>query len=226
MIGVDILFYISILLVSITSSSFIANRIFHPRIIWKSIKLRKLSNSIKNFFLTTIILSSLSSVGIYKSLEYFQNKNHIYNKEIAEKKAILLKLEYEKRRKAEELLNTQKRQEKIFETIQQYIHSDFTKDLDRIDTFYHYPLRKYYTLYNVDRAKVQERIKYYWRHNSTPEFIISYDNTEIIQYKMDSSVVTIRMKETDSELTFLKIRLDSNLKIYSIGNYILRNADE
>lgn len=117
--------------------------------------------------------------------------------------------------------NISEKKANALKTVQIYLDAHSNKDIKTIDSLYVFPLKKYYTFYNVSKEKVDERTRYYWRHNSVPKIKITNENTHFREFNDSNIVVNIKLSEVKNRSTLLTIKLNGNLKIYSVGNYYL-----
>mgnify|MGYP001193196010 CR=1 FL=1 len=112
----------------------------------------------------------------------------------------------------------------VLNTIQKYLIATHEKKMEAVDSFFKFPVEKYYTCINVSIDKFNERTRYYWNHHSDSIFIINKSNTEIT--KQDSIfVVKIKQSETNKGITYLNIKLNKEMKIIYVSNTILVNVD-
>ncbi|MCU0423199.1 MAG: hypothetical protein MUC81_10340 [Bacteroidia bacterium] len=116
------------------------------------------------------------------------------------------------------------KEKKILAVIQEYFIANHSENIERLDTFYSFPVVKFYRLLNVSKEKLNYWTRFEWRRNSAKTyFIINNTNTSIRYKGSDTILVTIKQHETENSTIFLNIKLNKDLKIFSIGNSILTN---
>lgn len=211
--GIEIILYVCVVFFSAVLS-----------IVWEKINLLKLNKNKHKiqFWIVFLIFSSLISIYVYTLKEAVHNANV----EAVSYKVVSSQREAQKQQQVNTLIHTESIQNNIMITIQQYLNADHTKDIERIDTFFTFPMVKYYKLSNPTKKEVNNRIRYYWRHRiSDYEFQLTQQNTEVSKDK-NGYKVCIKMKEDGDSTIYLNIKLNSNYKIYYIGNSILTVAKE
>ena len=135
-----------------------------------------------------------------------QKKNQILNDSITKQKLLVLQ--------------QKQQQQTIINTIQQYLIVSHDQNYERLDTFFYFPVEKYYTCVNVSKEKLNERTKFWWYHHSEQVFHLTSENTDIKKEKSDF-IVAIKQSETSQITIFLNIKLNKNLKIFYVDNSIL-----
>lgn len=173
----------------------------------------------KKIFFGIFLLSILTfmigtfSFLLVEKLDY--KKGNIDISETINELSVKADIEILKRNKA--------REDKIFFVVQEYLKANQSKNVNRIDTFYSFPLEKFFKLLHVSKDKLNERTRFEWRHKTYPLFKINSTNTIIKTIGIDTVKVVIKQFETENRTIFLNIKLNKELKIFSIGNSILTN---
>lgn len=215
----NILLFLSVIITSITFSVVIATAFFSNRQRRKS-SINKSNSITRRFYITLALLVVLIAGSLFFGLEIYQKWQHDNNVEKIANELAEKELEIKAKENAQILKeNVQKKKVLVF--VQSYLHAYSLKNIDSVNQFYSFPLKKYYTFYNVSKEKVDERIRFYWRHNDDPEFIVTDENTEIKNNDNGAFFVSIKMKEHRRQSILLNLKIDSSFKIYSVGNYIV-----
>ena len=115
------------------------------------------------------------------------------------------------------------RKQEVLSVMQEYYNSYYERDIARIDTFYVFPLEKFFTYKNIPKEKVNERIRFYFNHHKDLWFKVTLENTDITFKHRDTIHVSIIMSESKNRTIYTKIKMNSNKKIFSIGNSIMTN---
>jgi hypothetical protein len=206
MISANFLLYTSVLLVSISISSVIVNFLF-PEF---KVRISAFNTNGKTgkFALSFIIIASLIGLALYFIFVFGEKKP-----KVDEKTVQLMLKKSEENENLKKLLQEQNKTQEITKVIQSYLDADHSRNINRIDSFYTFPLEKFYTMANVSKEKANERTEFYWRHHSDSELILTKENFEIRFQGKDSIQVSIKLSENKKQIIFSNIKLNQDHKI-------------
>ncbi len=126
--------------------------------------------------------------------------------------------------KQDQLLKDFQKKQEIINILQEYFEAYSEKNIERIDSFYIFPLEKFYTYQNLPKKDVEERVRFYFNCNPTVSmFNVNLQNTEVVFKGKDTVQVSIKMNENDNRTIYTKIKMNGSKKIFSIGNTIMTN---
>lgn len=214
----DILYYTSIYLfsglISFFVLTFILPKFYRTQKPKPSFK-KKMIFGIFSLFVLTFMVGTFSFILIDK---FDAKKNDFDITETITELSVKADIEILKNKKAKE--------DKILFLVQEYFIANQAKNIERIDTFYSFPVVKFFKFLHVSKEKLNERTRFEWRHKTYPLFKVNSTNTSIKNIGVDTVKVVIKQYETENNTIFLNIKLNKELKIFSISNSILTNYYE
>jgi hypothetical protein len=190
------------------------------------LNITKIKSKKNRLWFIIIVVIILTPVLTFMSLKIQSTEKQSLNLKIKQDSIILKhindsiaqhKLLIDKQRKD----SVQSRRNNIIKAVQRYFDISNSRDTVSYDSLFVFPVKKYFILSNVQSLKVNERIRFYWRHNPAFDFIVKPENTTISDYN-DSTVVNIVLNEVlKSKKIIACIKYNKNLKIYYLGNSII-----
>jgi hypothetical protein len=159
---------IAIFIVGIIWGIIIA-KILYPRMSIYDVVTVRLDNIKLKGLLILAFSIIISCFGLFYSIDYFREIKHNKNLNLAAEELVLSKEKFKKEINLKPLLAEQHNKLKVMDVLQKYLHSEHLRDTPSLDTFFVFPMKKYYRIEgNVSKEKVNERQRYYWsRHEKT-----------------------------------------------------------
>ena len=193
-------------------------------LIYPGIKIRfstfPFSKRVRNFLFVFLFISFIIAV-----LLLIFNLPSITNQEKGTIVVDIQKILAEKRQTEQiiEFHKTEQKKDSLIYFIQSYYKAYCSKDSIKLDSYYSYPLERYYTFESASKKIVHNRTKFEWNHpkykNCNPP---SKENIEIKYYGRDTTVVSILLAKTEKNSVFYTtIKLNKEWKIYWMANTIL-----
>lgn len=216
MTSYNIFIYSSIIIISILSGSMLSRFIFRKFYIALNRNLFKIK-SIK-----AIVVRSIFPIIIFLLLFVFIKLTEKTDNDKSKKVDKLIQ-EINLKVQENQLLKEYQTKQGILQLLQKYYLAYYSKNISSIDTFYVFPLEKFFTYKNVSVEKTNERIKFYWNHHSDSLFHVNSQNTEINFKTKDLIQISIIMFQNENKTIFTKIKMNGARKIFSVGNSILTN---
>ena len=138
--GIEVLLYVSVGLFSLVFS-----------IMWEKFNLFNVAkkNHKLQYWTVFIVLYLSTCVVVY----YFNMKAQKRNAELIEQKVELSQFELKTQKKADIIIKKESVENKVVNTLQQYLKADHEKNIKRIDTFFTFPMEKYYMFMNPSKEK-------------------------------------------------------------------------
>lgn len=213
MIKIDILTYIVIIVFSLVIFMLIGSIIFKkylPKdkiVVGSKLFLYLGFIGITTFFSTLLLINDFNK----ESLDPIETKKQTDD--------FLIKMERSK------IIRNELKRDSIFNLINNYYETSCNRDIEKIKSFFVFPMEKYYTYVNVSKEKYTERTLFAWRHNEAKRCIVNRENTDI-KFSHDTTIVTILISEDQTKTICTKIKLNKDLKFFWIGDVILTNYYE
>jgi hypothetical protein len=183
----------------------------------KSFKM-KISNGMRMFYVA--IMSILISVAVYFIFDAIYKKNaeriNLKNIKLLSETDSINKMQQEQKEAYEE----KARRIRIMNLTQKYFDASESKNIERYDSLFVFPVKKFFVITNVSRDKVNERIRFAWKHNPALTFKVTNENTHVDDY-VDSVIVLVNLNINKRDKNVIaRIKFDKNFKIYSLNNFI------
>jgi|GEM_PF-4436976 len=217
---IDILFVIPILIFSVTITMPLLNPV------------KKYFGGLKNWKFISILsfISIVMSISLYCVSQILINKNkevisEKYNKEMQIDDSIN-KIQFDQKK----ALNEKNKQIDLIKYIQSYYDAYCINNTKKLDSYYSLPLKRYYTLINVNQESVHERSNFeYLSRGKKPfknECKISKEKITINKVSKDTIEVSIEQANKKEGRVYTKIMLNKENKIFSIMNVIQKQYED
>jgi hypothetical protein len=169
-----------------------------------------------SFIIKMLVLNVLISGGVYWifGLISEKQKNKIEQKQgIDDRIRDSIQINIDKQ-KIE--LDERTKRDSISRYLQAYYDAYCVNDSTRLDSFYSYPLDRYYTLSNVSKQTVHERTSFDNFTHRYPNCKIRKDKILINKLGGDTIEVIIELKQIQNRKYFTNFLLGKDMKIFSV----------